>query len=298
MSRAMLFAAATSMLVGLGLGALMAPTREPLNRTDTPGNATSALPTLPATAQATTEPPTSSFVATTTTIATTESPPPTGGPDGESADVAVLVPELPPSRDEAVDIATRLAPGMRLPSDCVLPLDDPESLPNASRSYRSGVHQGIDFICKEGNRIAVAGRSGHIVAVINGYQDPPPDRRDLILATAEAVGSTPPWTLAMLYGNFVVIDHGLVDGIGHVVTLYAHLANVDSAIVPGASVSAGDRLGEIGNTGTSTAASNGSRPESLHLHWEVYVDSVYLGAGLDQSGTRDVYLALFPLIRN
>ena len=57
------------------------------------------------------------------------------------------------------------------------------------------------------------------------------------------------------FGNMVVIDHG--DG---VFTRYAHLASFGSGVTEGASVTTGQVLGPIGNTGASSI---------VHLHYEI-----------------------------
>jgi murein DD-endopeptidase MepM/ murein hydrolase activator NlpD len=189
-------------------------------------------------------------------------------------------------------VAAALAP-LQLPSDCPLPLDDPVSLPNSTREYRAGVHGGIDFICGERGRTAVAALDGRVVLANAGFEDASPADRDALLEQARALGHTPPWTLAFLFGRFVVLDHGPIPGAGHVVTIYAHLDSIDRAVVPGALVSRGAPVGEIGNTGTETGASGGDRPQSIHLHWELHVDDVFLGAGLDAATTAEVYRTLF-----
>jgi len=183
------------------------------------------------------------------------------------------------------------APG--LPSDCPLPLDDPASLPNSERSYRGGTHQGIDFICEERGRTAVAALPGRVVLANDTYVDATPEDRNALLAEAQALGRTPPWTLAFLFGRFVVLDHGVYPGTGHVVSVYAHLDHVDPAIRPGQMVEAGTPLGEIGNRGTDAGATGEANPRSLHLHWELYVDDVHLGSGLDATDTRTLYAELF-----
>jgi len=58
------------------------------------------------------------------------------------------------------------------------------------------------------------------------------------------------------YGLCVIVDHG-----NGVQTLYAHMSDISVNV--GDTVSAGDELGKIGNTGVSTGA---------HLHFEVHVD--------------------------
>ncbi len=66
------------------------------------------------------------------------------------------------------------------------------------------------------------------------------------------------------YGNYVIIDHG--NGIS---TLYGHMRNV--YVSNGETVSAGQQIGEVGSTGTSTGA---------HLHFEVRVN----GSTVDPTG--------------
>lgn len=190
-------------------------------------------------------------------------------------------------------IATALAPIITLPSDCGLPLGVAESLPNAARAYRGGVHEGIDFICGEHGRDAVAAMDGQVVVADDSFTDPQPDERLEILDTAKALGRTPPWTLAMLFGRFVVIDHGIHEGVGHVVTIYAHLNAIDPAIRPGLHVRAGDRIGEIGNAGTESAGTGEVRPQAIHLHWEIHIDDTFLGQGQSAEATSDIYARLF-----
>jgi murein DD-endopeptidase MepM/ murein hydrolase activator NlpD len=59
------------------------------------------------------------------------------------------------------------------------------------------------------------------------------------------------------YGNFTVIDHGMVDG-KRVTTAYAHQSRF--LVRPGQRVSKGDPIGIVGATGYATGP---------HLHFEV-----------------------------
>lgn len=59
------------------------------------------------------------------------------------------------------------------------------------------------------------------------------------------------------YGNTVVIDHGMIEGKRYF-TLYAHLSKISVKV--GQELSDQQKLGEMGNSGTSTSA---------HLHFEI-----------------------------
>ena len=222
--------------------------------------------------------------------------PPTGSePDATESTppVVQVLRQEPPSLERAIEIATRLAPDIVLPNDCEPPpLGDPTLLPNAAREYRSGIHQGVDFMCPARGRAAVAALDGHVVVAVGDFENPSPTDLDDVLATAAELRATPPYTLVMLYGNYVVLDHGIIDGVGHVVSIYAHLEALDPAIRIGRPVEASQQLGRVGSSGTNMAVA-GALDWSLHLHWELHVDNQFLGAGLSASETRSVYTALF-----
>ena len=225
-----------------------------------------------------------------TTVPAVEEEPSRAG--AEAPAVAALRSEVTPYQ-QAVAVASRLAPGFVVPNDChPPPLDSPYSMPNAPRAYRSGVHAGVDFLCSTAGHPVVSVLDGHVVVAVGDYQDPTLQEWNEILAVATALGSTPAYTFAMLSGRYVVVDHGIIDNVGHVVSLYAHLDAVDPGIAVGMPVDAGQRLGGIGNTGTRAGVLRDPYGQ-LHLHWNFYVDGQYLGAGLSESETRDVYAELF-----
>ena len=202
----------------------------------------------------------------------------------------VVLRHEPLSFERALEIAARLAPDIVVPNSCEPPpLGDPTLLPNAAHEYRSGTHQGVDFMCPERGRAAVAALDGRVVVAVGDYENPSPADLDEVLATARRLRATPRDTLVMLYGNYVVVDHGIIDDVGHVVSIYAQLDALDPTIGIGRPVEAGQLLGRVGNSGTDTGALGGS----LRLHWELHVDDQYLGAGLSATETRTVYTTLF-----
>ena len=96
-------------------------------------------------------------------------------------------------------------------------------------------HSGIDIACGYGSAICAAA-SGTVIYVTEPVEG------------CNTGGSG--------YGNYCIIDHG--DG---VTTLYAHARDIYVSV--GDYVSAGQQIGEVGSTGTSTGA---------HLHFEVRVN--------------------------
>ena len=206
--------------------------------------------------------------------------------------VFLVLDQQPQTYQEALEDAARLSADIIWPSGCMSPLPHPDLLPNAPRAYRSGIHKGVDFQCFARGHPAVAAMDGRASVVVANFEDPESDDRDELLEVAAQLDATPPFTLLTLYGNYVVIDHGIIPDVGHVVTVYAHLEEVDPGIRVGEMIQAGQRVGEIGNRGTHAAA-NGDFYTDPHLHWELHIDNQFLGAGLSVEETRYVYTTLF-----
>ena len=196
----------------------------------------------------------------------------------------------PASVSETPRLAALVEEAMSLPvTSCNVPFGNPNLVVGAPREYRSGTHNGLDFNCGTNDHVISSAASGQVIFVVNDYVDSSTEDRDAVLAETVPAFDTPFWTLAYLYGNFVVIDHELQSG-DRAVTIYAHLSEVDPAILPGVLVDGGTPLGLVGNTGTSTAATGVTNNHgSVHLHWELHINDRPIGYLEDPSSTDPLY---------
>ena len=156
-------------------------------------------------------------------------------------------------------------------------------LPNAPRSYRNGIHKGIDFFANWGTPIRTVA-SGVVVRSDQSYKEVPADFREEMLRASSKVGNTPSDIFNnILLGKSVFIDHGfnLIPGF-RVISIYAHLSHINKNIEPGYNIQAGELIGNSGNTGMRESTL-GSRAGS-HLHWEMILqkeeEEIYLGRGM------------------
>ncbi len=169
-----------------------------------------------------------------------------------------------------------------LPSENVSVPTEALLLPNAPRTYRNGIHRGIDFYVNWGTPVrAVA--SGVIIRADHSYEEISSDFRQQLLKETKQLGRTPSDVFEhVLVGRSVYIDHGfdLVPGY-RAVSIYAHLSHINGEIKPGTIVSAGQMIGLSGNSGTGPST-RGSR-KGAHLHWELILQDeggeYYLGQG-------------------
>ena len=200
----------------------------------------------------------------------------------------------PPPASTSFELAQRLGPELALPIDgCNFPFGNPDLNVGAPRAYRSGTHNGLDFNCGTTDHDIVAAADGEVLFVISDYNDATPENRDAVLANSALAVDTPFWTLAMLYGNFVVVAHPLPDSGDQIVSIYAHLSEVDEEIVTGRVVTQGTRLGRVGNTGTSASAEGISDNHvSVHLHWELHVNDRAIGYLQDPVDTEPLYVSM------
>ena len=180
----------------------------------------------------------------------------------------------------------RLTPNTKL----LLPIDNlmfpskASRLPNAPRSYRSGIHRGIDFFSNWGTPIRSVA-DGVIVRSDLSYEEMSSSFRKEMLRRAATLGRTPSDIFnELLLGQAVIIDHGFTLFSGYrAITIYAHLSDINPNIEPGYIIKAGEIFGKSGNSGTEPSTL-GTRRES-HLHWELILQDAggeyYFGRDLD-----------------
>lgn len=173
---------------------------------------------------------------------------------------------------------------------CLPPAD--RLMPNASRAYRNGVHEGIDIYDGHACVAVVEGTpvlamyGGAVVRADLGYEDLTAQQVDELAARTERQGYSDPETLDAYRGRQVWIDHG-----NGVVTRYAHLASIAPGVEAGATVARGQPIGGIGESGTPESIT--APGTELHLHYEVRVGDSFLGAGLAAAAVRALYERLF-----
>ena len=156
-------------------------------------------------------------------------------------------------------------------------------LPNAPRSYRSGIHRGVDFFANWGTPVRVVA-DGIIIRADHHYEEVSASFREDLLKISGKIGNTPSDIFnEILLGMSVFVDHGLeiIPGF-RTISIYAHLSSIKKEIKPGVTVSGGDIIGRSGNSGMRESTI-GSKAGS-HLHWEMILQNkdyeIFLGEGL------------------
>lgn len=164
--------------------------------------------------------------------------------------------------------------------------------PNAPREYRFGIHEGIDFyeydncvVIVEGTE-AVAAAGGTVVRADHDYQPLTAPELDGLLSRSEAQGFTDDEALDRFRGRQVWVDHG-----GGIVTRYAHLSGIPGNIQEGTTVSAGQVVGYVGDSGTPESVT--APGVEMHLHFEIRVGSSFLGADLPLDQVQYLYSEVF-----
>lgn len=167
-------------------------------------------------------------------------------------------------------------------------------MPNATRDYRFGTHEGVDFwpgyACApiERGTPVYAAKDGVVSVATLDYQPLTQEEWEAIRARAEDAGETLPDDLFRLRGRQVEIGHS-----NGVRTRYAHLSRIADGVRQGARVTQGQLVGYVGNSGTPSGIDDPDA--SVHLHFEIRVGDSYLGAGEPPAEVRRLYEEAFGL---
>tara|TARA_Y100001970_G_scaffold294226_1_gene448801 strand:+ start:3218 stop:3997 length:780 start_codon:yes stop_codon:yes gene_type:complete len=183
------------------------------------------------------------------------------------------------------------------PNNFLIPIKDgcitdrPELLPGSPRTYRNGIHEGVDFY--DGFSCTKIDFGTEIFAVDNGvvfradigYIDPPDALIELV-NDPNIKKYTSEQKLDIYRGRQIWIEHK-----NGVVTRYAHLSGIAEDVKLGSKVIKGQLIGFVGDSGT---------PESItapgtenHLHLEIRQGKDYLGSEIQIDKMHQYYLSIF-----
>ena len=166
----------------------------------------------------------------------------------------------------------------------------PNLLPNAQRSYRNGIHEGVDIVVSFMTPV-YASLDGIIVVANTEYQDVDIESYERFLKTTDIMKKTPMDIYShILLGKHIIIDHGFEYLSNYRTTsTYAHLEKIYNIKV-GDVVKKGDLIGYVGNTGTRYGALNNLL--GAHLHWEIHFENESNKYYLGQNITNEDFLKL------
>lgn len=144
-------------------------------------------------------------------------------------------------------------------------------LPGAARTYRKGVHEGIDWY-SYGSGIQIDKKTkvysmdaGVVVRADHDYKEMTTAEREKVLAIGRAnKGQTPQYILDRLRGCSVWIQHS-----NGLMARYVHLDRIDDSIQVGTKIQPGQFIGYVGNSGTSDGAEGST--DGLHLHLDLFI---------------------------
>ena len=212
---------------------------------------------------------------------------PAGSPTPDAASGGAPVVATPLSRVNPDDLYGFTFPvaGGCIPSSDAL-------MPNAPRTYRNGIHEGVDFY--NGTSCAVVGFGTPVLAMYDGrviradldYKELTLAQLRVLQQRTQAQGFTDEETLDIYRGRQVWVDHGR-----GIVTRYAHLASIADGITVGTMVRAGQPLGGVGESGTPESLTDPGT--EMHVHAEVRVGDSFLGKDLPPAQVRALYERLF-----
>ncbi len=160
-------------------------------------------------------------------------------------------------------------------------------VPGDPREYRKGIHQGIDFYETRRGDAVYAAAPGVVIRVDSDYQPLEIGFRNEMLAKCLSTWNGTPGSVKLaaveepygdvldkLRGRQVLVYHGQNAQNDPVISLYAHLLDVNAELALYNVVDTNTLLGHIGNSGTSGEVENKPGQEN-HLHLELFVGGMY-----------------------
>ena len=210
-----------------------------------------------------------------------------GGSNGKPTQVVTIVTRSPTN---GAPVLTGFA--FPIAGGC-LPQGD-QLMPGAPREYRQGTHEGIDMYDSDNctpigfDTEVLAAKAGKVIRADWNYSPLSQAELDEIDQATPSNGQTDEHALDVYRGRQVWIDHG-----NGVVTRYAHLSRIADGVDMGVSVSQGDLIAYVGNTGTPESITDPNA--EMHLHFELRVGDDYLGKGLTAPEIRALYEKAFGL---
>lgn len=215
----------------------------------------------------------------------------------ENSDIAMA---SVPAKQELLD--SRLK-GFKKPIASALLPDNPGIFPGARRLYRYGIHEGADFFDRlnpqQGGKLVhygspvVAIQSGIIKRIDHDFREMNPTQYQQVLIECQQSHETNRKNEDKFRGRQVWIEHE-----SGVVSVYAHLSKVVPELKEGMTVKQGQKIGTVGNSGTSgSIQGNQINP---HLHLEIWLHDIddpvkgeYLGKWLSLAETRELWESVF-----
>ncbi|MCD5413999.1 MAG: M23 family metallopeptidase [Clostridiales bacterium] len=160
-------------------------------------------------------------------------------------------------------------------------------LPNASRSYRNGIHEGIDYYGFAFGTNVVAAADGIVIRVDHDFKEMTLEEYNEVIKISHEADITPEKKLDKLRGMQVWIEHQ-----NGIITRYAHLDSVASDLKVGQTIKEGFIVGGIGNSGTKNSVVGKilSSSGAQHLHFEIWLGDVFLGKDLPYEDVLRIYV--------
>lgn len=147
-------------------------------------------------------------------------------------------------------------------------------LPGAPRTYRHGLHEGLDWYTY-GTGVTINKHTpvysladGVVVRADLHYKEmTPAERNQLLAAGSKNDGQTPAYILDKMRGRQVWVQYGK-----GVMARFVHLSQIAPNIKVGHTIKAGELIGYAGNSGTSDGAKGNDQGVHLHLDLLLYGD--------------------------